>query len=292
MSHSWTVCILYAFHLGHGAANVTLGIPRLREIVMTASTKPKTPSMTLPTKSAIPLSFITTFCKRVSRLTLAQVVDNVTVSERLLTSGEMRRTEFTVRMTFFGKEECREEYDVLPEEVLEVFGARFPLLLKREMSTEMKKLDADLKSQINDLGKGKKTGNDVEEVVDADTREEEEAGGRGEESDGEDGDIGDAKKARQKKLMESYDSDNLDGEDTDGSEMGMDDAADIEATNSSRREDNERAREAAKTDRGRLCAQVAVVSDLFERNFPLGKDFTFSENACTFKVEVSQRSTM
>jgi DNA-directed RNA polymerase I subunit RPA1 len=31
-----------------GAANVTLGIPRLREILMTAAAKIKTPVMTLP----------------------------------------------------------------------------------------------------------------------------------------------------------------------------------------------------------------------------------------------------
>jgi len=39
---------LNTFHLaGHGGANVTLGIPRLREILMTATDKLKTPSMTL-----------------------------------------------------------------------------------------------------------------------------------------------------------------------------------------------------------------------------------------------------
>jgi DNA-directed RNA polymerase I subunit RPA1 len=40
---------LNTFHLaGHGAANVTLGIPRLRELLMTASKNLKTPNMTLP----------------------------------------------------------------------------------------------------------------------------------------------------------------------------------------------------------------------------------------------------
>jgi DNA-directed RNA polymerase I subunit RPA1 len=39
---------LNTFHLaGHGGANVTLGIPRLREIIMTGGTKIKTPSMLL-----------------------------------------------------------------------------------------------------------------------------------------------------------------------------------------------------------------------------------------------------
>jgi len=42
---------LNTFHLaGHGGANVTLGIPRLREILMTATDKLKTPSMLLSFK--------------------------------------------------------------------------------------------------------------------------------------------------------------------------------------------------------------------------------------------------
>jgi DNA-directed RNA polymerase I subunit RPA1 len=44
-----TQMTLNTFHLaGHGGANVTLGIPRLREILMTASSNIKTPIMILP----------------------------------------------------------------------------------------------------------------------------------------------------------------------------------------------------------------------------------------------------
>jgi DNA-directed RNA polymerase I subunit RPA1 len=39
---------LNTFHLaGHGAANMTLGIPRLKEILMTTPTNIKTPCMTV-----------------------------------------------------------------------------------------------------------------------------------------------------------------------------------------------------------------------------------------------------
>merc|ERR1711862_628340 len=44
-----TQMTLNTFHLaGHGGANVTLGIPRLREIIMAATADIKTPMMTLP----------------------------------------------------------------------------------------------------------------------------------------------------------------------------------------------------------------------------------------------------
>eukprot|EP00469_Lotharella_globosa_P009981 CAMPEP_0167772776 /NCGR_PEP_ID=MMETSP0111_2-20121227/1034_1 /TAXON_ID=91324 /ORGANISM="Lotharella globosa, Strain CCCM811" /LENGTH=567 /DNA_ID=CAMNT_0007662303 /DNA_START=208 /DNA_END=1907 /DNA_ORIENTATION=+ len=50
-----TQMTLNTFHLaGHGGANVTLGIPRLREIVMTASRDISTPIMELPVKMEFP----------------------------------------------------------------------------------------------------------------------------------------------------------------------------------------------------------------------------------------------
>ena len=46
-----TQMTLNTFHMaGRGEANVTLGIPRLREILMTAAAKIKTPVMTLHLK--------------------------------------------------------------------------------------------------------------------------------------------------------------------------------------------------------------------------------------------------
>lgn len=48
-----TQLTLNTFHLaGHGAANVTLGIPRLREIIMTAKKDIKTPLITIKCKNA------------------------------------------------------------------------------------------------------------------------------------------------------------------------------------------------------------------------------------------------
>ena len=49
MGEQTTQMTLNTFHFaGHGAMNVTLGIPRLREILMTASKEIKTPVMMVP----------------------------------------------------------------------------------------------------------------------------------------------------------------------------------------------------------------------------------------------------
>jgi RNA polymerase Rpb1, domain 5 len=284
---------LNTFHFaGHGAANVTLGIPRLREIVMTASQKPKTPSMNMVVKGGVSQTDVDIFCKRASRLTLSHVIDAVTVKERLTVTGESRHTEFTVHISFFPKEEYQGQHDVEPSEILASFATKFPLLLKKEMTIEMKKLDADLKSQIADLGKGKKfTANDQEATADdSDDADAEAEGGMAaptkddDESETGDGDADDLKRARQKKQQASYESD-----DDEDEGLEEDDDAAIEAAYTSN-DDVDVEVQGYEKELSGLEDQVATVADLFEGNFPFGTDFTFDESMCTFKIEVSRSS--
>lgn len=265
--------------IGHGAANVTLGIPRLREIVMTASQKPKTPSMTIDVVPGVSDSDMTTFCKRASKLVLSQIIDKVTVKECLSVQGDARRTEFSVDLTFYPEEEYIEEYDVSVVEILAVFGARFPLTLKREIQLEMKKLDADLRSQISQLGKGKASKEPVARETDADADEEEaveKVAGVESEQDDVDGD--NAKRARQRKEQASYESD-------EEIEEEFDDAA-IEAVYASEGEDEAEAKEASGQTPD-LREQVKVIADKFVDSFHQASNFKFSESVCSFKLEVS-----
>ena len=67
---------------GAGEANVTLGIPRLRELLMTAAKSIRTPVMTLPLRphcSRAPMR--TTLANRLRRLRLAEVTDEMEVEE-------------------------------------------------------------------------------------------------------------------------------------------------------------------------------------------------------------------
>lgn len=79
-----TQMTLNTFHLaGHSSKNVTLGIPRLREIVMTASATISTPAMTLHLNPELSKEDGEQFAKAISILTLAEVVDKVVVKERM-----------------------------------------------------------------------------------------------------------------------------------------------------------------------------------------------------------------
>jgi DNA-directed RNA polymerase I subunit RPA1 len=75
---------LNTFHLaGHGGANVTLGIPRLREILMTATDKIKTPSMTLTfNDESLSKELAEKHCRKLQRVIMLELINNVEIHEK------------------------------------------------------------------------------------------------------------------------------------------------------------------------------------------------------------------
>lgn len=134
---------LNTFHFaGHGAANVTLGIPRLREIVMTASAAIKTPQMTLPIWNDVSDEQADTFCKSISKVLLSEVIDKVIVTETTGTSntaGGNAARSYVIHMRFFDNNEYSEEYDVSKEELQNVISNQFIHLLEAAIVKEIKK---------------------------------------------------------------------------------------------------------------------------------------------------------
>jgi DNA-directed RNA polymerase I subunit RPA1 len=87
-----TQMTLNTFHLaGRGEANVTLGIPRLREIIMTASHRIKTPTMTLPLHAHAGQKEAQKLADELYRLTLNELVSELTVTETITRSGSRSR---------------------------------------------------------------------------------------------------------------------------------------------------------------------------------------------------------
>ncbi|KAI9507014.1 beta and beta-prime subunits of DNA dependent RNA-polymerase [Russula earlei] len=289
-----TQMTLNTFHFaGHGAANVTLGIPRLREIVMTASRKPKTPSMTITVAKDISVDQADTFARRASRLTLSQVVDRVTVKERLTVNNQARRKEFTIDIMFYPEQEYRAEFDMSPAELVLAFGIRFPLILKREIQNEMRKLAAELRNQISELGQGKAIPQGEEggsgaagdaEDEDADVgklaprRDDDNASEVG---DG-DGDASTEKRQRQQQQQSSYESD--DNEDTEGeldpTDADLDSASALDAERVANDELEKKPRKKA-----RFKDVVSGVKQGFLENLPNATSFDFSASRCVIQLE-------
>ncbi|KAF2083270.1 beta and beta-prime subunits of DNA dependent RNA-polymerase [Saccharata proteae CBS 121410] len=136
-----TQMTLNTFHLaGHSAKNVTLGIPRLREIVMTASAAISTPSMTLHVNPEISKTDADKFAKGISRLSLAEVVDKASVTESLgrgIAYGQAKM--YKIKLDFFAVEDYCKEYAIVVNDVLMAIERKFIPRLQKLVRAELKK---------------------------------------------------------------------------------------------------------------------------------------------------------
>lgn len=135
-----TQMTLNTFHLaGHSAKNVTLGIPRLREIVMTASTNIMTPTMTLMLNEELSEEDSEKFAKAISKLTIAEVIDKLQVKERISAEGNSRSKVYDIHIEFFPAEEYTEEYAIQIKDVQNALQTRFIPRLVKLARAELKK---------------------------------------------------------------------------------------------------------------------------------------------------------
>lgn len=129
-----TQMTLNTFHFsGRGDMNVTLGIPRLREILMMASKNIKTPSMEIPfqnnlqnlEKQAKKLRLKLTKC------VLRDVLKNITISRRM---GENRRKLIhTIMIEYLPYKSYRREFSIHPQDVIKCTEEIFFMKIFKEI---------------------------------------------------------------------------------------------------------------------------------------------------------------
>ncbi|KAL9101677.1 MAG: hypothetical protein Q9163_003098 [Psora crenata] len=142
-----TQMTLNTFHLaGHAARNVTLGIPRLREIVMTASKVISTPTMTLHLIPELTEEAGQRFAKGITKLTMAEVIQNVSVEDTIGKGvGYPKARIYNVRLNLYPAAEYCEIYAITIADVLKTLEAKFVPGLARSIKRELvKKGDAKL----------------------------------------------------------------------------------------------------------------------------------------------------
>ena len=213
---------LNTFHLaGHGAANVTLGIPRLREIIMTASKTPATPTMKLLLRDSTRDTDIEPFIKQVSKVTLSQVVERVTVTEQLAKgdSASGRQRKYTVLVELYPQKEYETEYEVTPTQVHESLAFNFSQQLTKEIKLELARAIKSQEENMN-MGQGKKMNlkGDADNEADEDDPSasanakaaENRRRGRDDELDDDDGDAYQAKRQQQTRQLDYEDDDDND----------------------------------------------------------------------------------
>jgi len=202
-----TQMTLNTFHLaGHATKNVTLGIPRLREIVMTASASISTPSMTLYLNPDIKKEDGQKFAKGISRLSLAEVIDKVSVTEKIgkgITS-ETAKT-YTVHLDLFPSDEYCQEYAINVEDVVRTIETRLLPRLQATIRKELKKKAGEKKlGAISDAQPeiGRSAGTVDQEIG----REEAEREGGDDDSDDEGDDDATRDKKKNNKAQGGYDA--------------------------------------------------------------------------------------
>ncbi|TID21209.1 hypothetical protein CANINC_003489 [Pichia inconspicua] len=150
-----TQMTLNTFHFaGHGAANVTLGIPRLREIVMTASASIKTPQMTLPILDDVDDESADAFCKSITKIRFSEFIDDVAVVETTadVNAGINATRSYEIKIKFFDSADYQEEYDVTKEELENTVRRQFIYQLESVIVKELRKQKIKSNANMPDIG--------------------------------------------------------------------------------------------------------------------------------------------
>ncbi|KIW03140.1 uncharacterized protein PV09_05782 [Verruconis gallopava] len=149
-----TQMTLNTFHLaGHSSKNVTLGIPRLREILMTASAKISTPGMTLYPLPEMSIEEADKFAKSITRLSLSDLIDEVEVRETVGRGiAYMQAKTYKIRLAFFPSEEYCKEYAIKTDDVFMAVAKRFLPALQATIRKELRKKGEKISAARPEVG--------------------------------------------------------------------------------------------------------------------------------------------
>jgi DNA-directed RNA polymerase I subunit RPA1 len=138
-----TQMTLNTFHLaGHGGANVTLGIPRLREIIMTASKNLKTPTMMIPLAKDQTHETAKLLALRFTRVPLSKLLHHtrgIEVGERIVRDKVNGVWERIYRVRFHFES---------PKIIKKAFGVSFAQLIDVVQNTVIQKLHSIIQLEL------------------------------------------------------------------------------------------------------------------------------------------------
>ncbi|KAK2849533.1 hypothetical protein Q5P01_009367 [Channa striata] len=137
-----TQMTLNTFHFaGRGEMNVTLGIPRLREILMVASSNIKTPMMSVPVlNNKKALKRAKTLRKKLTRVCLAEVLHKVDVVETLRIENYQKLRTFKVTFNFLPPDRYCDDKLLSPQQILQYMETKFFRLLLEAIKKRSAKL--------------------------------------------------------------------------------------------------------------------------------------------------------
>uniref|UniRef100_A0AAR2JTJ7 DNA-directed RNA polymerase subunit n=1 Tax=Pygocentrus nattereri TaxID=42514 RepID=A0AAR2JTJ7_PYGNA len=219
-----TQMTLNTFHFaGRGEMNVTLGIPRLREILMVASSNIKTPMMSIPVlDSKKALKRVKTLRKQLTRVCLAEVLHKVDVVETLCMESRINQKRvFTITFHFLPPERYQQEKLLSPQRILRFMEDRFfRLLLEaiKKLSAKLASINAVDTRKASTKDSDQDVGDSGAKLVDEDA---EEARVLDDEANEGDTDATDTKRKEKQEEEVDYESEEGEGSEDEEQEEGM-----------------------------------------------------------------------
>ena len=141
-----TQMTLNTFHLaGHGGANVTLGIPRLREILMTSEKNIKTPVMTIPLISKKKVD-AQNLARKFENYKLIDVLKEIKMKQRIVfglpkiekNSINDKFRNYEVKMTMEHHKNIEEYFELNKKDIIIILKEQFIPLLAKQISRYMR----------------------------------------------------------------------------------------------------------------------------------------------------------
>eukprot|EP01117_Protostelium_nocturnum_P010783 TRINITY_DN3884_c0_g1_i4.p1 TRINITY_DN3884_c0_g1~~TRINITY_DN3884_c0_g1_i4.p1 ORF type:complete len:1636 (+),score=631.33 TRINITY_DN3884_c0_g1_i4:22-4908(+) len=212
-----TQMTLNTFHLaGRGDVNVTLGIPRLREILMTGSRNNSTPSMNLPMKEGSTEKDSEDFVKLLYRLKASEIVEDISISESL-SEGFI---QYKVSIVFFDEKAMKRKSAATFDDLTESLSLQFMPLVERTLKTILKQSTSSIDAIIDGTGEvGAEQEEDDDEPGSAKKKNK-----KKDKKKKENEDISEAKSDSKRTDIVGYDSDDaLEGQKEDEEEEEKDD---------------------------------------------------------------------
>uniref|UniRef100_A0A2M4B8J3 DNA-directed RNA polymerase subunit n=1 Tax=Anopheles marajoara TaxID=58244 RepID=A0A2M4B8J3_9DIPT len=282
-----TQMTLNTFHFaGRGDMNVTLGIPRLREILMLASSNIKTPSMEIPflphRKPERLKAIAEKLRKSLNRVTVADVLENIHIKSRLVLRP-IRGMKHVIRFNFLPPDAYSHDYRVTPQEILRHMSRHFLKAMFREIRRAEMSKNVLIEEEVVTKTRSKNAGGDDENedgmAMDDQEADVRDGGRRGsgkkkdDDSDSDDSDAaGDDADASESKIKgkksdeHSYDDDEErnDAGNEDGNDGGANsDDSDLNASDNEEDGKQASAKSAASTTLEADIDDVEEGSDLF-----------------------------
>ncbi|XP_062332122.1 DNA-directed RNA polymerase I subunit RPA1 [Osmerus eperlanus] len=223
-----TQMTLNTFHFaGRGEMNVTLGIPRLREILMIASSSIKTPMMRVPvfnTKKA--LKRVKVLKKKLTRVCLTEVLHKVDVLETLRVELHRRQKYrvFKVKFHFLPPQRYQDDKLLSPQQILRYMETRFfRLLLEaiRKRNAKLSSINAVETRKATSQDKDQDMGDSAARLEAAEGDAEEESRIVDDEGNEGDADASDAKRREKQEEEVDYESEEGEGGEEEDEEEGV-----------------------------------------------------------------------